>query len=64
MQHDDEAKLQEAYIEASAALLGIAIAPEWLPTVRTALAATQGATRFLEQMALPDELEPAPVFEA
>lgn len=64
MPETDKDQALDAYIEASATLLGITIAPEWLPTVKVALAATQGATKFVEAFPLPDETEPAPVFES
>ncbi len=60
--HNDGAV--EAYIAASATLLGITIAPEWLPHVKSAFAGTSRATEFVEAFPLPDEIEPAPVFEA
>ena len=60
----DQDESLDAYIEASAALLGISIAPEWKDGVKTALIATQGATKFVEAFPLDDDAEPAPVFEA
>jgi hypothetical protein len=60
---DDEATLDQ-YITASAALLGIPIEPAWMPSVRGALLATTRATQFVEAFPLPQEAEPASVFEA
>ena len=64
MPSTEQDKALEAFIETQTELLGLTIAPEWKPMVKTALIATLGATRFVEAFELPDEIEPAPVFEA
>ena len=64
MEPKDHDAALDAYIQSAAVLLGITIAPEWMPQVRASLLATNGATRLFEAFPLPDEAEPAPVFEA
>ena len=54
----------DAYIEASAAVLGLTIAPEWRAAVRANLATTFRLGSVVEEFELPDEAEPAPVFTA
>ncbi len=54
----------EALIEANAKLLGVTIEPEWLPEVRRNLAVAYGLAGLVEEVALPDDAEPAAVFEA
>jgi Protein of unknown function (DUF4089) len=54
----------DAYIDASAKILGLAIAPEWWAAVRANLAVTIRMGALVEDFALPDEAEPAPVFVA
>jgi hypothetical protein len=51
-------------IDASAAVLGIAIETEWKPGIVANLAAVLSAATVLEEIELPDEAEPAPIFEA
>ncbi|MGE0766614.1 MAG: DUF4089 domain-containing protein [Hyphomicrobiaceae bacterium] len=57
-------KTLDALIEASAELLGIKIEPDWLPAVRLNLATTYRLAWLVDEVDLPDEAEPAPVFEA
>jgi Protein of unknown function (DUF4089) len=54
----------ERLIDASAAALGIAIAPEWKPGIVANLAAVLNAATLQAEFELPDEAEPAPTFEA
>jgi Protein of unknown function (DUF4089) len=54
----------DAYIEASAVVLGLTIAPEWRAAVRSNLATTFRLGAVVEEFELPDEAEPAPVFVA
>jgi hypothetical protein len=56
-----EAEL-EAYMDASAAVLGIAIAPEWRDAVRANLALSLRMAAVVAAFPLEDEAEPAPVF--
>lgn len=52
----------EAVADAMAPMLGIAVRPEWRPTVVANLKATAAAARLVLDVPLEDELEPAPVF--
>ena len=54
----------DAYIGAAAVTLGLTIEPEWLPGVKASLMATTRATALVESFPLPDDAEPAPVFDA
>jgi hypothetical protein len=54
----------EAYVDASAAVLGLTIAPEWRAAVRANLAVTFRFAGVVAEFDLPDEAEPAPVFTA
>jgi hypothetical protein len=54
----------DTLIDASAAALGIAIAPEWKPGIAANLAAALSAAAMQAEFDLPDEAEPAPTFEA
>lgn len=54
----------DAFIDASSVVLGLAIAPEWRAAVRANLAITFRLGSVVEDFALPDEAEPAPVFMA
>jgi hypothetical protein len=54
----------DAFMDATATMLGIAIAPEWREAVRTNLAITFRMSALVQDFPLEDEAEPAPVFEA
>lgn len=54
----------DALIEANAELLDLTIDPAWMPAIRQSLAVTYRMARFVEAFELPDDAEPAPVFEA
>jgi hypothetical protein len=54
----------DAFIDASAVVLGLTIAPEWRAAVRANLAVTFRFAAAVGDFALPDEAEPAPVFAA
>ena len=54
----------DAWLDASAALLGIAVAPEWRDAVRLHLRITRDMARRVLEFELPDEADPAPVFRA
>lgn len=54
----------DAVIEAQAALLGLAIEPDWRAAVRANLQVTLRFGALLDDFPLPDEAEPAPVFAA
>ena len=51
-------------MEASAAALGLVIEPEWKPGVKANLQVTLRLAALVADFELPDEAEPAPVFEA
>jgi 1-carboxybiuret hydrolase subunit AtzG-like protein len=51
-------------VDGAAALLGLAIAPEWKPAVRMNLDLILRQARLVDEFALPDEAEPASVFRA
>lgn len=53
-----------ALIEANAKMLRITIEPEWMATVLQNLAVSYRLGGVVEELELPDEAEPAPVFEA
>ena len=52
------------FIEAAAALQGLAIRPDWREGVATHFKATAAAAALVLSWPLPDELDAAPVFEA
>ncbi len=54
----------DAYIDASAKLLGLTIDPVWKDAVRANLAVTVRMGAIVAAFPLPDEAEPAPVFTA
>jgi 1-carboxybiuret hydrolase subunit AtzG-like protein len=54
----------DAFIDASAAVLGLTIAPEWRAAVRANLTVTFRLGAVVEEFELPDEAEPAAVFTA
>jgi hypothetical protein len=54
----------EAWLDASAALLDITIAPEWRDGVLMHLRITREIARPLLDYPLADDAEPAPVFRA
>ncbi len=59
---DDQAL--DAYIDAAARVLDLPIAPEWRPAVKANLQVTLRLAALFCELELPDEAEPAPVFEA
>ena len=54
----------DAYIDSAAQALGISIQPEWKPTVRANLEVTFRLAALVGEKELPDDAEPAPVFQA
>ena len=60
----EESETMKAWIETSAALLKLPIDPAWIPAIRDNLEVTYRLAALVEGFALPDEAEPAPVFEA
>ena len=57
-------KALEAYIRSAAAALGIPLAEAWMPSIRANLAVSLRLASTVAEFELPDEAEPAPVFEA
>jgi hypothetical protein len=51
-------------IDASAAALGLPVAPEWKPAIKANLAVTLHLANMVATFPLPDEADPAPTFEA
>ena len=63
MSEFDDATL-ETYLLSAGALLGIPIEPEWTASIQANLKATLRLAEQVGEFELPDESEPAPVFEA
>jgi hypothetical protein len=61
---DPDEKALKAFIEAGADLLNLAIDPRWLPAIQGNLQVTLRHGAIVAELELPDEAEPAPVFEA
>ena len=61
---DTQDNTLDALIDASAAALGLLIEPEWKPGIRANLRGTLRLAAMVAELELPDEAEPAPVFEA
>ena len=53
----------DASIDANVAWLGLTIDPDWRPSIRQNLMALAAAIETIESFPLPDEAEPAAVFE-
>jgi hypothetical protein len=54
----------DAFMDASAVMLGLTIEPAWRDSVRGNLALVFRMGAVVGQFELPDEAEPAPVFTA
>jgi hypothetical protein len=54
----------DTFIGAAAEALDLAVEPEWKPAVKANLAVTLRLAQMVAEFELPDEAEPAPVFEA
>ena len=52
------------YIAAAAKALKLPVEPSWTPAIKANLAVTLRLAGIVEDFALPDEAEPAPVFRA
>jgi hypothetical protein len=59
---DDQAL--EAYIRAAAVALASPLEDTWMPAVRANLAVSLRLASIVTDFDLPDDAEPAPVFEA
>jgi hypothetical protein len=53
-----------AWIRTSAEQLAIPLEPEWLPAVKMNIDVTFRLAKLVDEFALPDEAEAAPVFRA
>lgn len=54
----------DSYIDAAAEVLALPMEPAWKPAIRANLQVTLRLAAVLAELELPDEAEPAPVFEA
>jgi hypothetical protein len=63
MDKQDDKSL-DAFIDAVAELLDLPIDPAWKPAVRGNLKVTLALATMVAAFELPDDAEPAPVFEA
>jgi len=54
----------DALIDSGTTLLGLPVAPEWRAAIRLHLAISLEHARAVAEFALPDEIDPAPVFSA
>jgi hypothetical protein len=54
----------DEFIVAAARTLSLPIESQWLPTIRMNLEVTLRQGKMVDDFTLPDEAEPAPVFEA
>jgi len=54
----------DRYIEATADALDLRIEEAWKPAVRSNLEVTLKFARLVEEFTLPDELEPAEIYES
>jgi hypothetical protein len=56
--------LTDAWITSSAALLGLPIESAWMPSIRANVEVTFRLAKMVDDFPLPDEAEPAPIYEA
>jgi hypothetical protein len=61
---DAEDEHLDQHIEAAAKALELPIEPEWLPAIKANLEVTLRLGKEVASFPLPDEAEPASVFEA
>ena len=54
----------DSYIDAAAEVLALPVEPAWKPAIRAHLQVTLRLAAVVAELELPDEAEPAPVFEA
>jgi Protein of unknown function (DUF4089) len=54
----------DAYLDAAANILGIAVESAWKPAIKANLQAILQIAVLVDHFALPDEAEPAPVYGA
>lgn len=54
----------DTYIHAAAVVLGLPIDAAWKPAVRANLDVSLKMARMVQEFPLPDEIEPASIYEA
>jgi hypothetical protein len=54
----------DVYVDAAAEVLGLPLDPAWKPAVKANLLVNLRLAAAVAELELPDEAEPAPVFEA
>lgn len=54
----------DRFIGTAAEVLGLRIEPEWKPAVRLNMDNTLKLARLVQEFPLPDEIEPASIYEA
>jgi hypothetical protein len=54
----------EALVDSAAEVLALPIEPEWKPAIRANLQVTLRLAAVVAEFELPEDAEPAPVFEA
>lgn len=54
----------DQFIDAAAGVLALPIEPAWKPAIKANLQVTLRLAAMVTEFELPDEAEPAPVFEA
>ena len=60
----DKPNFLDAYIDAAAQALGIPVEPEWKSEIRANLDVTFKLAALVAEKELPDDAEPAPVYQA
>jgi 1-carboxybiuret hydrolase subunit AtzG-like len=61
---DRDEEILDKLIDASAAALALPIEPAWKPAIKANLGVTLRLAATVDVFELPDDAEPAPVFEA
>jgi 1-carboxybiuret hydrolase subunit AtzG-like len=61
---DRDEEILDKLIDASAAALALPIEPAWKPAIKANLEGTLRLAATVDAFELPDDAEPAPVFEA
>ncbi len=54
----------DGFIEAAAQALDLPLEPAWQPAIKANLAVTLRQAALVAEFSLPDDAEPAPVFQA
>ncbi len=64
MADEPKDKHLDTYIDAVAAALALPVDDAWRPAIRANLEVSLRLARLVDEFALPDETEPAPVYTA